>query len=196
MATDDAGYERLLALLGDTVGDVSVDRLLDGGVAQLDMSGAGVSVVTGAGDRGIVHATDRVSTTIEELQVSLGEGPCVDTWLRRLPVFEPDLAQLAGGRWPGFAPAARAAGAAAVFSVPLQVGRTHLGALDVYRDTPGGLSAHDVHDVLRLGDAVTQVLLRSQQAAAGPEPPPSPTTRAPRGTRPTSAWRSTRPAGW
>ena len=52
----------------------------------------------------------------------------------------------------------------------LQVGRARVGALDLYRDTPGGLSDADIHDALRLGDAVTQVLLAIRGARADPGP--------------------------
>ena len=104
----------------------------------------------------MVFATDRVSAQIEELQVSLGEGPCIDAWSSRLPVIEPDLSRTSPERWPMFGPAARAAGAAAVFALPLQVGQARVGALDLYRDAPGGLSEADITDAVttrRRGDA-------------------------------------------
>jgi len=47
-----------------------------------------------------------------------------------------------------------------VFALPLQVGMSRVGALDVYRDSPGGLSGAEITDAVRIGDAVTQVLLR------------------------------------
>jgi hypothetical protein len=144
----------------------SLKRLCLGSVRHLSVSGAGVSVVSGPGAREIIFATDHVSAQIEELQVSLGEGPCIDAWSSRRPVLAPDLTTAPPARWPAFGPAARAAGAAAVFALPLQVGRARVGALDVYRDRPGELSDADVADAVRLGAAVTRVLLEF-------EPPPS-----------------------
>jgi hypothetical protein len=165
MSGSDERFSKLQSLLGTADNDMqSLKRLCAGGVQHLSASGAGVSVITGSGHRDIVLATDQVSAQIEELQVSLGEGPCIDTWSSRLPVLEPDLSAMSPERWPVFGPAARAAGAAAVFAVPLQVGEARVGALDVYRDTPGGLSAEDLIDALRLGDALTQVLLRLEPA--------------------------------
>jgi hypothetical protein len=146
----------------------SLKRLCVGCVRHLSASGAGVSVVTGGGARDVVFATDGVSAQIEDLQVSLGEGPCIDAWSSGRPVIEPDLSRTSLGRWPVFAPAARAAGAAAVFALPLQVGQARVGALDVYRDTPGGLSDADVHDALRLGDVLTQVLVEMRSAETKP----------------------------
>jgi hypothetical protein len=167
MTGSDERFSKLQSLLRPADNDMrSLKRLCVGGVQHLSASGAGVSVITGSGHRDIVFATDQVSAQIEELQVSLGEGPCIDAWSSRLPVVEPDLSAMSPGRWPVFGPAARSAGAAAVFAVPLQVGQARVGALDIYRDTPGGLSAADLIDALRLGDAVTQVLLRLE-----PTPP-------------------------
>jgi GAF domain len=161
----DERFSALASLLIPADNDMqSLKRLCVGGAAHLSASGVGVSVVTGSGHRDIVFATDQVSAQIEELQVSLGEGPCIDAFTSRRPVIEPDLSGMSPERWPAFAPAARAAGAAAVFAVPLQVGQARVGALDVYRDKPGGLSGADLIDAVRLGDAVTQVLLRLEPA--------------------------------
>ena len=51
------------------------------------------------------------------------------------PSRSPDLAH--DDRFPQFAPAALAAGLAAVFTFPLRHGDGRLGALDLYRDTAG-----------------------------------------------------------
>ena len=168
-------YDRLQRVLDAAANkqDDSVEELCLAGVELLALNGAGVSVVTDAGQRGIIYSSDGVSEQIERLQVSLGEGPCVDAWSYRLPVFEPDLTHHPESRWPGFGPAARDAGAAAVFSLPLQVGRSRLGAIDVYRNQPGPLSSDDVHDALRLSDALTQVLLRTRPGGSEPDPVPS-----------------------
>jgi hypothetical protein len=158
-------FSRLESLLGQGGDDLqSLERLCVGSVQHLSMSGAGISVVMGSGHREIVLTTDRVSAQIEELQLSLGEGPCIDAGSQRAPILEADLVRSTPGRWPVFGPAALAAGAAAVFALPLQVGQTHVGALDVYRDTPGGLTRADLNDALRLGDAMTQVLLKFEPA--------------------------------
>lgn len=59
-------------------------------------------------------------------------------------------------RWPGFTAAARALGAAAVFSFPLQVGVVRLGSLDLYREVPGPLTRLELTDALILADLATQ----------------------------------------
>src|SRR5690348_8986386 len=60
-------------------------------VDMLDVSGAGISLVSDTGMRGVICATNDVAMRIEELQVTLGEGPCIDAVSQGAPVLVPDL---------------------------------------------------------------------------------------------------------
>jgi hypothetical protein len=44
-------------------------------------------------------------------------------------------------RWPAFREGVAAAGARAVFALPLRIGVLSVGALDLYRDVPGELTS-------------------------------------------------------
>ena len=70
---------------------------------------------------------------------------------------------LAGGqsgrRWPVFAPAARQAGAAAIFAFPLRIGAIRAGVLGLYRGAPGPLPDRQLGDLLVLADVATVMLL-------------------------------------
>ncbi len=50
----------------------------------------------------------------------------------------------------------------AIFAFPLRVGAIRVGVLDLYRDTPGLLTAVDLTDALAFGDAATVVVLDLQ----------------------------------
>jgi hypothetical protein len=52
-------------------------------------------------------------------------------------------------RWPAFTAGAMEAGARAVFAIPLIVGDTTLGALDLYRTTSGDLNDRQLDAALR-----------------------------------------------
>ena len=132
-----------------------------------DMSGAGIMLMSGDEPRGSVCTTNEVSALIEELQYTLGEGPCVDAYDSDRPVLEPDLADPITPRWVAFTPPAVEAGARAVFGFPLQVGAVRLGALNLYRDRPGPLSEEQYADALVLADVAAQTVL-SMQAQAPP----------------------------
>lgn len=152
----------LLALLTGTPDAhvLSICRLC---TRWLGVTGGGVSIVTAAGNRGRVCATDSVSAQIEDLQFSLGEGPCVDAVSTGSPVLVGDLASLGdvtGDRWPVFLEAAQLAGVRAVFSFPLRIGAIRVGSMDLYRDSPGDLSAGELSAALVAADAAAFALLQ------------------------------------
>jgi hypothetical protein len=132
-------------------------------VQMLGVSGAGISMVTTAGNRGVVCATDDISAQIEDLQFTLGEGPCVDAVNSGNPVLVGDLNEpgdVAVERWPAFMEGAAGAGARAVFAFPLRIGAISLGALDLYRAVPGDLSSAELTGALHAADAGALALLR------------------------------------
>jgi hypothetical protein len=129
----------------------------------LGVSGAGISVVTTAGNRGTVCASDPISARIEELQFTLGEGPCVDAVRSGIPVLVGDLSEpgdLVVERWPAFLEGAAAAGVRAVFAFPLRIGAINVGAMDLYRAAPGDLTASQLPAALMAADAAALAILR------------------------------------
>lgn len=118
-------------------------------------------------------ASDGGPLQLEELQFTLGQGPCVDASRTGRPVLAPDLAGTSSRRWPRFAASADAAELRAVFAFPLQVGDIRLGVFNLYRDTAGELSGEELADALTFADAATQLLLDLQaQETAQRIPPP------------------------
>jgi hypothetical protein len=129
---------------------------------SLPVSGVGLALMTDQGPAGIVVATDGTARELEELQFTLGEGPCVDASQTGRPVLQPDLAATAPLRWPAFAGGALQAGVRALFALPLRVGAIRVGVLDLYRDRAGPLSTDDLTEALRFADAATLILLDAQ----------------------------------
>jgi hypothetical protein len=129
--------------------------------ADLPMTGAAMVLQSSAGLDRVVAATEGLATAVEELQFELGEGPGVEALHQDGPVLRSDL-RSAIGRWPIFAPAAMAIGVQAAFAFPLQVGGIHLGVLDLYRDTTGGLIDGILPEALAYAEAATAVLLHLQ----------------------------------
>jgi hypothetical protein len=156
---DYAGRRRVAELLATYGPDVAA--MCDACVAYLPgVSGVGVAVMTRLPAQGVRYASDRVSERIEELQVVLGEGPCVDAFTVGRPVLASDLGDASWARrWPVFAPEALAAGARALFALPLQVGAARVGVMDLHRRAPGGLVGKELAAALIFADATTQALL-------------------------------------
>ena len=164
------------ALLATLVADLEADRVTGSALAPrlcqacvplLGVSGAGITLIIDGEPRSSLGASDARVGVIEDLQFTLGEGPCVDAYHARRPVLEPDLARRSD-RWSAFAGPAVAAGIRAVFGFPLQLGATRVGALDLYCDEAGELGPERLADALEVADLVTRTIL-ALQAGAGPD---------------------------
>jgi hypothetical protein len=148
-------------------GSLTVRDVCLAATMTLGVEGAGATLTVSPMVHEIVHATDDVAAALEELQITLGEGPCIDAFAGAGPVLADDLdLDEYTGRWPAFTPAALARGARAVFALPLQLGAIRLGALDLYRTLPGPLTPDHVADALVYAD-VAGMLLLDAAAATG-----------------------------
>ncbi|WP_460531989.1 GAF and ANTAR domain-containing protein [Flindersiella endophytica] len=143
-------------------------------VELLPVDGASVSVMVGRRHRQSMYASDSVVEQIEDLQFSLGEGPCYEAFETGRPVLVTDLAKDAGAAWPVFAAQAAAQfdteqvsrRVGAIFAFPLQRGAARFGALDMYRHTPGWLSEAEVSTALLITDVATSALLAASSTGA------------------------------
>lgn len=164
--------ERLLRILAQVrdgaTADATPARLCERCAEVMAMTGAGIMLMSGDVARGSVCSSNEVSALIEDLQYTLGEGPCVDAYQQDEPVLEPDLAADGVSRWFAFTPPAADAGARAVFGFPLRVGAVRIGALNLYRDHPGPLHDEQHADALVLAGVAARAVL-GMQAGAAPE---------------------------
>ncbi|HTA15787.1 MAG TPA: GAF and ANTAR domain-containing protein [Solirubrobacteraceae bacterium] len=143
-----------------------VDRVCIAAVSLLSLKGAGLSLMVDGELRGTAGMSEPGIALVQELQLTLGEGPCVDAWINRVPVLESNLADPAVVRWPAFAQAGVVdAGVLAVFAFPLHLGAIRIGVLVLYRGRSGMLNADEMAYGLVLADMATQVLLALQAGA-------------------------------
>ena len=155
----------LTQLIGRGVFGLETKQLCEACAELTGMTGAGIMFMSGDMPRGTICSTDEVSALIEELQYTLGEGPCVDAFNHDRPVLEPDLAYPAQRRWSAFSVPAVAAGVRAVFGFPLQVGAARLGALNLYRNESGPMSDEQHADALVMADVSAAAVLMMQAEA-------------------------------
>ncbi len=156
---------RILSAVTTDSGAWSSDWLRAACPEIVGVSGAGVMLMSDDVPRGSLGVTDEVSQLIEDLQYTLGEGPCVDAYRQDAVVAEPDLARPASFRWPAFTPPALRGGVRAVFGFPLRVGTVRLGALNLYRSEPGPLTGEQRADALVVADVAARMVLTAQAAA-------------------------------
>jgi hypothetical protein len=131
-------------------------------IELLDVDGAGIVLVD---EEGIVCAVVAAgvdsATTMEEIQLVVGEGPALDAHATGEPVLVPNLGAVPTARWPGFVSGVMQTGICSIFSYPLGVSAVRLGALDLSREAPGALDAQQQLDASALAEIVTRRLLRT-----------------------------------
>jgi hypothetical protein len=142
-----------------------IDRVSLAAVGLLSLRAAGISLMADGELRGTAGVSDAGIAAIQELQLTLGEGPCVDAWRGGEPVLEPDVANAVVPRWPAFAGAAVQAGVRAVFAFPLHLGAVQLGVLVLYREQPGSLDPDELATAILLAEVATQIVLALQAGA-------------------------------
>lgn len=134
-------------------------------VDVLDLTGAGVMLMAERMHQGTACATDEVVRRLEDLQNAAAEGPCLDAYNLGRPVLVADLARDGVLTWPTLAPAAVEAGMGSTFAFPLQLDDVSVGALDLFRERTGPLTAEEVDDARLLAALATREVLRMQAEA-------------------------------
>lgn len=149
------------ALREGTAGD-PLQRVAQACVDLLPVDGVSISMMSGTQHRETLYASDEISAHIETLQFSLGEGPCFEAFHTRSPVLVPDLGAATAVSWPVFAAEIADQPIGAIFAFPLQSGAIRIGALDLYRRSPGWLTQTEVGTALQVVDIATLALLGLQ----------------------------------
>jgi hypothetical protein len=163
--TGDRRLRILTLLAGKGSTELVPKQLCLAAVDVTQVSGAGIMLFSDDVPRGSVDSSDAVSSMLEELQFALGEGPCIEARELDRPVLEPDLRASSAARWIGFTDAALGAGVRAVFGFPARIGAARVGALNLYRDQPGPLSAEQHRDALVVADMAAELILLLQADA-------------------------------
>jgi hypothetical protein len=129
----------------------------------LSVDGAAISTMTGTRHRETMCASDQVANELEELQFSLGEGPCFDAFDAGVTVLIPELDAASGSRWPIYTSRVlEQSHAHAVFVFPLVLGSLRVGTMSTYRTGPGPLDAWTLAAASDLADTATLVILGLQ----------------------------------
>jgi hypothetical protein len=130
-----------------------------------------VAVTLTATPRETVYTSGRLADDMQDLALTLGEGPGVDAGGGG-PFLVADLGTTASAaRWPALAPAATAIGVYAVFALPLRIGAIRLGVMDLYRARPGPLDNDALTDALILADLACALLLDAARPGTAGQPP-------------------------
>lgn len=128
---------QLLAAVGERRGTGAADRICEACLTLRGVEAAAISLVYDGANIGTLGASSAAARTFDELQFTLGEGPCLEAVARRAPVVIADLADPSEVRWPIYGPALLAHHIRGVAAMPIVVAGEYVGALDLFRSVPG-----------------------------------------------------------
>jgi hypothetical protein len=154
------GKRSQLAMTSDSL-FAGIGEICDTAMLRARADGAALAVLTQlAPSRELIYATDTLAQQLDELQYTIGEGPCFDAYLNDSPQFHPELTSVAQtSRWPTFAAEATQLGAQALFAFPVPDGQRPMGVLELYRRTVGSLDAAECAAVVACTAMLAQRLL-------------------------------------
>lgn len=135
-------HEQLLAAVGDRRGVGAADRLCEACVVLFGVDAATISLVFDGTNVGTLGASGVSARVYDELQFTLGEGPCLDSVAHRAPVVVVDLADPDVVRWPAYGPAMLADQIRGVYAMPVVAGQ-YVGALGLFGTAVGELNDAD-----------------------------------------------------
>jgi GAF domain-containing protein len=164
-----AGYERLARVfveLADTLVEEFdpvdfLQVLADRCVELLDADAAGLMLADQRGDLRLVASTTERARLVEQAQLDVQEGPCLDCFTTGAPQANIDLTA-AFDRWPRFCRAAADAGFGGTHALPMRLRGQVIGALNLFTDTPRALSEEHVAIGQAMADVATIGLLHER----------------------------------
>jgi diguanylate cyclase (GGDEF)-like protein len=167
LASDSQLSEVLSEFARTMVTDFPIQGILDHLVKRIvdimPITAAGVTLISPGVEPRYIAASNGAALQFEKLQTELDEGPCLAAYQSGEAISVPDLR--AEDRFPTFVSRASEVGLGAVFTFPLRHGERRIGALDLYRDTPGELSAESMAAAQTLADVTTAYLLNAEGRA-------------------------------
>ncbi len=140
-----------------------LDHLVERIVDIMPVTAAGVTLISPGVEPRYIAASNGDALQFEKLQTELDEGPCLEACRTGEAISVPDLAR--EGRFPSFVARAAKVGLAAVFTFPLRLGDRRIGALDLYRGTPGGLGDASMKAAQTLADVTTAYIVNAEGRA-------------------------------
>lgn len=156
---DEEALRSSLQWLRDAAFDADVvavmRRTVDAVHGVFGYSGAGIMFITESGNLSYVAASDEGGRQLEEAQASAGQGPCYESYVYAHEVVSSDVH--ADARWPELRTWLTAQ-VRAVAGIPILLGGSPVGTLNVYRDEPVDWDRSDVNALTAYGALIAEVL--------------------------------------
>ena len=158
-----------------------MERLCRQCVRAASVDGGSVALVSTHGSRVALGSTDTMAAELEEIQMTLGEGPYLDAASSLSPVQVHNFADPATAgaeRWPFLAKEVARLDVCALFAFPVGLGEVPVGTIGLYRRKPGPLSTTQLGAALTAVDDIAASLMEqdtwtevASRPTSGQDPP-------------------------
>jgi transcriptional regulator with GAF, ATPase, and Fis domain len=160
-----ASLRRLKRRREPAVLEQSLRQLVSACVGLFGYSGCGVMLADEHGELHCAVAHDKTSRLLGEAQMTTGQGPCVDTFVRQMLIASDDLRD--DPRWPEVTARLRDQEVRAVIGVPLRLSGVAVGSLDVFHDRRHRWDRSERHALSRyaeIGGAMLAAAVSAEQS--------------------------------
>jgi GAF domain-containing protein len=170
-STREATLAKTFVTLADTlVDDFDVtdlfDRLTNACVELLGAACAGLMLADQHGALQLMASSSEAMRTLELFELSHDQGPCMECFAARRPIFADLRAPEAADRWPQFTVEARRESVTAVQALPMRLRGQTIGALNLFHTGSPTLDEHDTALAQALADIATIALLQRRALAS------------------------------
>ena len=164
MFDERGAYARLAVAFAREIANAPARRLCTVCAEFIGVTAAGITLMIGD-NAGPICVSSQQVRALEDLQFTIGQGPCRDAFRSGEAVHVARLDELASDRWPPFVELARTSGIGAVYAYPLMSKTSRIGVLTLYHHLEGELTQEQRDYSVALAEIVTETLLSLQDAA-------------------------------
>jgi GAF domain-containing protein len=167
MSVSAAGLQRALAQLVElrtspiTV-EAALERIVETADALFQVDGTALMFVDRDQALRNLAVSDQRAADLEALQADLGEGPCIDAFDQKRPVWTDDLD--GEDRWPSFSGAAVQRSLAAVLASPIPYSDQAVGVVTVFASQPHEWTEAEREAVVAFTELVAMLILNAMEA--------------------------------
>ena len=151
--------EQFRTAVGELRGVDAANRICELCVTLLAVDAAAISFIHNGTNTATLGASSVLARTYDELQFTVGEGPCLDCVADCAPVMVEDLADATEVRWPLYRPLMLTHQIRGVTAIPIMITGRGMGALNTFQTSPGRLSGQQLSDALAAADVAQLPLL-------------------------------------
>lgn len=133
----------------------------------LEVTTGGVMLESATGHLQIAAALTADMEALEQAEIDNEDGPCHQAYRTGTPVTADDLDHSdAAEQWPTVVERMRDLGLKAVYAFPIRLRDDCIGALNLYRDTPGAFDDEDIRLGQAFADAAAIGILQERKVAS------------------------------